>query len=106
MVTVSNLRRLERLEEKSAVPDMQADVLSVQDPAPRRQPTTTVTLPWVGPLGLAASPLQMFVALAPIATALLDPFQAAIGVGCFVGFELIGTSFAARLVGLLIGIAR
>ena len=48
----------------------------------------------------------MFVAFFPIATALLDPFQAAIGVGCFVGVELIGTSFAARLVRLLIGIDR
>ena len=53
-----------------------------------------------------ASPLQMFVAFPPIATALLDPFQAAIGVDCFVGFVLIGTSFEARLVGLLVGIGR
>jgi hypothetical protein len=60
----------------------------------------------VGPVGLAPSPLQMFVAFAPIATALLDPFQAAIGVGCFVGFVLIGTSFEARLVGFLVGIGR
>ena len=52
------------------------------------------------------SPLQMFVAFPPIATALLDPFQAAIGVDCFVGFVLIGTSFEARLVGLLVGIGR
>jgi hypothetical protein len=29
-----------------------------------------------------------------------------IGVGCFVGFVLIGTSFEARLVGLLVGIGR
>jgi hypothetical protein len=41
-----------------------------------------------------------------IATALLNPFQAAIGVGRHVGFVLIATSFEARLVGVLNGVGR
>jgi hypothetical protein len=51
---------------------------------------------------LSASAFQMLVAFAPIA-AFLDPFQAAIGVGRFVGLILIRTGFEARLVGLFVG---
>src|ERR1700732_1693108 len=52
----------------------------------------------------ALAPFQTLVALAPIAATLLDPFQAAIGIGCFVRLILIVAGFHARLTWLFIGI--
>src|SRR6202021_2543005 len=50
--------------------------------------------------------LQPLVALAVIATALLDPFQTAIGIGFLVGFVLIDTGVHAGLAGAFVGIFR
>src|ERR1700730_4297303 len=52
------------------------------------------------------SALQLLVALAVIAAALLDPFQPAIGVGSLVGIVLIDASMHAALAGCLLGVFR
>src|ERR1700682_286160 len=52
------------------------------------------------------SALQLLVALAVIAAALLDPFQPAIGVGSLVGIVLIDASMHAALAGGFLGIFR
>src|SRR6202011_2031140 len=52
------------------------------------------------------SALELLVAFAVIAAALLDPFQAAIGVGGLVGVVLIDAGVHPRLAGGLLGIFR
>src|SRR5258705_9995016 len=53
-----------------------------------------------------ASALQLLGALAVIAAALLDPLQAAIGVGSLVGVVLIDAGVHPRLAGAFLGIFR
>ncbi len=55
---------------------------------------------------LQASPFQALVAFLPITANLLVPFQAAVGVGCFVGLKLVEARFAAGYFRLFAGMGR
>ena len=61
-------------------------------------------------MSIQTSTFQLFVTLAVIATALLDPFQAAIRIGAFIGIVLVEagvhTSFAGGFVRVLRGHGR